>query len=117
MASHRNQRVAEQIKKELAQILREEIKDPRVGFITITSVEASGDLRHVKVFVSVLGDDDERASTMEVLTKASGFIRREIASRIALRYTPDFAFKFDSSIQHGARIHELLSRVKEEENQ
>ncbi|MHB1420203.1 MAG: 30S ribosome-binding factor RbfA [Bacillota bacterium] len=117
MASHRNQRVAEEIKKELAQILREEIKDPRVGFVTITNVEVAGDLRHVKVFVSVLGDEENKASTLEVLTKASGFIRREIGGRIALRYMPDISFKFDSSIEQGARIHELLSRVKEEENQ
>ncbi|GAW94302.1 30S ribosome-binding factor RbfA [Calderihabitans maritimus] len=118
MSLQRAERVAEQIKKEVAQILREEIKDPRIGFVTVTDVEVSSDLRHVKIYVSVYGDKEEQETTMEGLQNATGFIRREIGQRIPLRYTPEIVFKFDRSIEHGARIAELLAQVRKsrEEN-
>lgn len=114
MAFHRAQRVAEQIKKEVAQILRDELKDPRIGFATITSVEISSDLRYVKIFVSVYGSEEEKKQTLEALNNASGFIRREIGQRIKLRYTPEIMFKFDESIEHGARIAEILNKIHAE---
>ncbi|KKM11902.1 ribosome-binding factor A [Clostridiales bacterium PH28_bin88] len=111
MVSQRVHRVGEQMKKEIAQILRDELKDPRVGFVTVTSVEVSGDLRHAKVFVSVLGDEDAKKQSLEGLQKATGFIRREVGQRIQLRYTPEIVFKFDASIEHGDKIARLLSQV------
>lgn len=103
--------MGEQMKKEIAQILRDELKDPRVGFVTVTSVEVSGDLRHAKVFVSVLGDEEAKKQSLEGLQKATGFIRREVGQRIQLRYTPEIVFKFDASIEHGDKIARLLSQV------
>ncbi|WP_227766597.1 30S ribosome-binding factor RbfA [Zhaonella formicivorans] len=114
MVFQRSQRVAEEMKREVAEILRNELKDPRIGFVTITSVEVSGDLRYAKVYVSVYGKSEEQKQTLEALNKASGFVRREIGKRIQLRYTPEIVFKFDESIEHGAKIAELLNKVQAE---
>lgn len=121
MAGQRVERLREEIKKEASDIIRK-LKDPRVGFVTVTDVEVSGDLRHVKIFVSVYGDDHAKAETMEALTRATGYIRTEIGQRIRLRYTPEIQVKFDESIARGARIFELLREVqpveaKEPENE
>ncbi|MGI9952028.1 30S ribosome-binding factor RbfA [Moorellaceae bacterium AZ2] len=113
--SLRAERVAEQMKKEIAQILQDEIKDPRIGFVTVTAVELSNDLQHAKVYVSIYGDDQEKKQTLEALARATGFVRREIGRRIKLRLTPEIVFKFDESIEHGDRIARLLSRIKAEE--
>ena len=110
MAGQRVQRIREEIKKEASDIIRK-LKDPRVGFVTVTDVEVSADLRHVKIFVSVLGDESARAETMEALTRATGFIRTEIGQRIRLRHTPEIQIKADDSIARGARIFELLREV------
>ncbi|MBE3581592.1 MAG: 30S ribosome-binding factor RbfA [Thermoanaerobacteraceae bacterium] len=113
--SLRAERVAEQMKKEIAQILRDKIKDPRVGFVTVTAVELSSDLQHAKVYVSIYGDEQEKKQTLEALARATGFVRREIGRRIKLRLTPEIVFKFDESIEHGDRIARLLYRIKAEE--
>ncbi len=115
VGQHRSGRVAEQMKKEIAAILREEIKDPRIGFVTVTGVEVAGDHRHAKVFVSILGSEEEKAHSMEGLNKATGFVRSEIAKRIRLRYTPEIIFKYDESIERGIHISSLLHQVIKEE--
>ncbi|MDN4594453.1 30S ribosome-binding factor RbfA [Polycladomyces subterraneus] len=112
MARIRVSRVGEQIKKELSQILQQELKDPRIGFVTITSVEMSGDLQHAKVYVSVMGDEEQKKNTLAALNKAKGFIRSEIGRRITLRHTPELVFKVDESIEHGQYINQLLREVK-----
>lgn len=114
MVSHRSLRVSEQIKKEIAHIIENQLKDPRIGFVTVTSVELSGDLRHAKVFVSVYGNELQKEESLKGLQKAAGFIRREIGQRIKLRYTPEISFKFDDSIEHGAKIAKLLTEVRQE---
>ncbi|MEW6661204.1 MAG: 30S ribosome-binding factor RbfA [Bacillota bacterium] len=111
--SQRHLRVAEEMKKEIADILQNEVKDPRVGFVTITSVELSTDLRNAKIFVSIFGDEEKQRQCLEALHKATGFVRREIGQRIKLRHTPELVFKFDSSIEHGDKIARLLSKVVE----
>ncbi|MHB9093350.1 MAG: 30S ribosome-binding factor RbfA [Eubacteriales bacterium] len=116
MTSHRSNRVAEEIKKEVTQMLRDEIKDPRIGFITVTGVEVTPDIRYAKVFISIYGDDDAKAQSLEALAKAKGFVRSELGKRMRLRYTPEITFKFDPSIEYGARIMKLLGEVKEAEN-
>lgn len=113
MSYQRAARVAEEIKRELSQLIRDEIKDPRLGFVTITSVEATNDLRHAKVFVSVYGSEEEKENSLKALNNAKGFLRTEIGKRIRLRTTPEISFKFDDSILHGAKIMELLEGVKE----
>lgn len=113
--SIRVERVAEQMKKEIAQLLQDEIKDPRIGFVTVTDVELSNDMQHAKVYVSIYGDEEQKKQTLEALARATGFIRREIGRRIKLRLVPEIVFKYDESIERGDRIARLLSRIKAEE--
>jgi len=113
----RADRVKELLRQEISQIIREEIKDPRVGFATVTDVEISQDLRHAKVFVSVYGDEVSRGDTLKALEKASGFIRNEIGKRIRMKHVPEILFRFDHSIERGARIFELLHEIKDEEKE
>jgi ribosome-binding factor A len=106
----RVERLADQARNEVADILRR-MKDPRIGFVSVTEVEVSQDLRHLKVFVSILGGDEERERTLEALEHARGFVRTELGSRIRLRYTPDLAFKYDPSLARGSRVVELLAQL------
>ncbi|MFS0574183.1 30S ribosome-binding factor RbfA [Sporosarcina sp. 179-K 3D1 HS] len=112
--SMRANRVAEQMKKELGAIIGQKLKDPRVGFVTVTDVEVTGDLQQATVFISVLGKDSEREATLTGLTKAKGFIRSEIGQRIRLRKTPEIEFEFDDSVEYGNRIESLLRQVSDE---
>ncbi|GAB6137609.1 30S ribosome-binding factor RbfA [Halanaerobaculum tunisiense] len=113
MGHHRQQRVASLIQEEVSDLLQREMKDPRIGFVSVTDVEVSGDLRHAKIFVSILGDDDKE-ETMEALQSAEGFVRTEIGQRIRLRHTPEVIFRYDDSIERGARIFEILEDIDEE---
>lgn len=115
MARLRVERVAEAIRSEVADILAREIKDPRLGFATVTDVEVSDDLRHVKVFVSVMGDKAQVDETMAALESATGFVRGEIGRRIRLRHTPEIIFRYDTSIKRGARVFELLKEIQSEQ--
>ncbi len=112
---HRQEKLGELIAAELSDLLRNRVKDPRVGFASITRVEVSGDLRHAKVFVSVMGTPEEQAATMKGLRNATGYLRHELAERIVLRYMPEINFRLDTSIEEGARILELIRQVEEEE--
>lgn len=115
MAKHRSNRLAETLKHEISQLIREELKDPRIGFVTVTSVEVSDDLGSAKVYVSVLGDAQAAKDSIDGLKRAAGFIRSEIGKRVRLRYSPEIVFKYDTSIEHGAHIAELLRGVKHDE--
>ena len=120
MANYRKGRINDEVKKELSLVLRE-VKDPRIkdAFISITSVEVSGDLKFAKVYYSaMMGDKKEVAKGLK---SSAGFIRREIARRLNLRMTPEFSFYEDHSIEHGAHISKLLNQIEispepEEEN-
>ena len=105
---HRQEKLGELFAAELSDLLRTRVKDPRVGFASITHVEVSGDYRHAKIFVSVMGSEEERDNTMKALKHASGFLRHELASRITLRYMPEIVFKLDTSIEKGSRILEMI---------
>ncbi|MBM7623475.1 30S ribosome-binding factor RbfA [Sporohalobacter salinus] len=117
MGNYRPRRVAELIKKEVSQMLQREIKDPRIGFVTVTDVEVSEDLRHAKVFVSVLDDEEAKEETMEGLKNAVGYVRRELGQRIRLRHTPEILFRYDDSIERGARIFEILKDLNQDEKE
>lgn len=111
MANYRRGRINDEVKKELAQILRE-VKDPRISdaFISVTAVEVSGDLKFAKVYYSaMMGDKKEIAKGLK---SSAGFIRREIARRLNLRMTPEFSFYEDHSIEHGAHISKLLNGIE-----
>src|SRR6266568_2562893 len=112
---HRQEKLGELITQEISDLLRTRLKDPRIGFASITRVEVSGDLRHAKVFVSVMGTAEEQAATMKGLRHATGFLRHELASRLTLRYMPELVFKLDTSIAQGARLLELLQKIEQEE--
>jgi len=113
MAKIRTGRVSEQIKKELSLILQKELKDPRIGFTTITSVEATNDLSQAKVYLSILGTEQQKEATLKALAKGTGFIRGELAKRIRLRIVPQLIFIFDASIEYGSHIETLLSKLNE----
>jgi len=114
---HRQEKLGELIAAELSELLRTRVKDPRVGFASITHVEVSGDLRHAKVFVSVMGSPEERDATMQGLKNATGFLRHELATRLVLRYMPEIVFKLDKSIEEGSRILDLIHKVEQEDRQ
>ncbi|MCR8656298.1 30S ribosome-binding factor RbfA [Paenibacillus endoradicis] len=114
MAKIRVGRVSEQIKKEISQLIQSELKDPRIGFITVTGVETTNDLSQAKVYLSVLGNDEQKAETLKALSKATGYLRSELGKRIKFRHTPELFFKFDSSIEYGSRIENLLTEINQD---
>ncbi len=107
----RSQRLSILIKEEVANIVLHKIKDPRLGFITITDVELSDDLRIAKVFISVLKEEDKEIS-LQILNEAKGFVRGEIAKRLRIKIIPTFEFLYDQSIERGFRIDKLLKEIK-----
>lgn len=115
MAKIRVGRVGEQLKKELSQLIQTELKDPRIGFVTVTGVDVTNDLSQATVYLSVLGDDEQKSNTLKALAKANGFLRSELGKRVRLRHTPVLIFKFDSSIEYGSRIEKLLVDIQDGE--
>lgn len=111
--SRRAQRVADLIRQELGQLLEREVKDPRVGFVTVTSVQVTADLRTARVAVSVLGDETKRQESLKGLVAAQGFLRHELAQRLGLRYTPALVFELDRSLEIEQRMEELLRPAQE----
>lgn len=112
----RVQRVAAEIQAAVADLLaRGKIKDPRIGYITVTGVEVSPDLRHARVFYSMLGTPESRAETAKGLLAAQGFVRREVSRAVKLRVSPEVVFEFDPSLDEGEKIERLLKEVKDKE--
>lgn len=108
----RTDRISEEIKKELSQIIREEIKDPRLPqLVSITGVRVAKDLKYAKIYVSVYGDEEKKQGAISALTHAAGFIRHEIGQRIKLRCTPEFQFKLDESIEKGMLLSKLIDET------
>ncbi|HLR63858.1 MAG TPA: 30S ribosome-binding factor RbfA [Pseudogracilibacillus sp.] len=115
MSNVRANRVAEQMKKDVGEIINQRVKDPRVGFVTITDVEVTNDLQQAKIYVSVLGDEAEKEQSLLALDKASGFIRSEVGKRIRLRKVPEIMFQFDEAFEYGSKIDEILRQLNEDE--
>ena len=112
----RPERVAETIKREMAEILTNRLRDPRLGgMISVTDVEVTPDLSLARIFVSVLAPDDARDKALAALTHSAGFVRHELAPRLGLREVPEIRFLLDTSMQQGARVEELLRRIAEGE--
>ncbi len=112
----RVERIAQEIQAAVADLLtRGEIKDPRVGFITVTGVKVSPDLSVAQVYYSMLGTDAERAETQKGLDAAKGFVRREVTRRVKLRVSPEVFFSFDPSLDEGDKIERLLKQVRSKE--
>lgn len=107
----RKDRVSEQIRRELAELIRTELKDPRVGMISLTDVEVTADYAHAKVFFSTLAAGDNLPAVMTGLQKASGFLRRELGKRISIHMTPQLHFVFDQSLERGADLSKLIDEA------
>ncbi len=114
--SLRANRVGEQMKKELTDIIGRKLKDPRIGFVTVTDVRVTGDLQQATVYVSVLGNEEQKEKTLIGLSKATGFIRSEIGKRIRLRITPEITFEWDESLEYGQRIETLIHQIHTEKD-
>jgi len=115
MPSYRLEQINELIRQELSVLISRQVKDPRVHALTsVTAVETSPDLRHAKVFVSVLGNKEEQKETIEALRAAAGFLRHELASRLTLRHVPELDVRLDQSIERGERIMRLLRKLEKE---
>lgn len=110
----RIEKLQELIKQEVGKMLLYDIKDPRIGFVTVTEVEMTGDLREAKIFVSIMGNDEQIKNSMEGLQSALGFIRREIGKRIRLRFTPEISFAPDKSLDYSEHIQKLLLKIEKE---
>jgi ribosome-binding factor A len=109
MSHARMRRVDETVRAVLSEAIATQLKDPRVGFITVTAVKTSPDLRHASVYVSVLGDEAARAASLDGLRSAQGFLQRLLARELTLKHTPTLTFAYDASIDTGMRITELLA--------
>ena len=108
MSGSRMRRVDEAVRAVLSDVITQEIKDPRVGFVTVTAVKTSPDLRHARVYVSVLGDEATRADSLDGLRSAHGFLQRRIASELRLKHTPTLEFEYDDTVERGIRLSALL---------
>ena len=114
-SSHRRERVATLIQQVVAQALATKVKDPRVGFVTVTGVSVSADFTHATIQVSVMGDDDDKEKAMSGLESARGFLRSIVAGAADLKVAPDLHFILDRGLEHASRINELLAIVKRNE--
>jgi ribosome-binding factor A len=112
---HRHHRLADEIRSEVAEMIEGELKDPRIGFVTVTHVDLSPDFSHARVLVSVLGGEQERADSLAGLQSAAGYVRHEVTQRLRLRRAPEITFVIDRSAETAARIEELLGKVRQDE--
>jgi ribosome-binding factor A len=108
----RADRVADLLKEEISQMLCTEVKDPHIGFITITDVEVSKDLQLAKVFYTILGDERQLSESSDALQRVSPFIKRQLGKRLRMRFIPDILFRYDHSLDYGSKIDTLLDQLK-----
>ncbi len=114
----RTQRIGDQMQRELAQLIRREVKDPRVGLVTITAVDVSRDVGHAKVYITVMGEDsaEDIKQSIKVLNSAAGFLRMQLAKEMKLRSVPQLHFHYDESVSRGAHLSALIERAVAEDN-
>ena len=117
MTGRRADRVAEAIRELIAELLMRDIKDPRIGMVTLTAVELTDDLRHGRVFFSCVGDEAARERSLEGLRSASGFIRAQVGRRLRLRYAPELTFLFDPTPEAAGRLASLINSVRPEDDE
>ena len=115
MRSSRMRRVDEAMRAVLSDAIAKDLKDPRVGFVTVTGVQTSPDLRHARVYVSVLGDDATRSASLDGLRSAHGFLQRRLADELTLKHTPGLTFEYDGSVDRGMRISRILDETANEQ--
>ena len=114
--ARRIERINHLLQQEISELLRRQVKDPRLSrFITVTAVSTSPDLSQAKVYVSILGDEGEKQEVMETLSRASGFLNRELRGRLTIRYVPDLFFCLDETIEQGAHVLQLIEDSEHEQ--
>ena len=114
LSGRRADRVADEVRQAIAALLLREVKDPRVGFVTITGVKMSNDLRHARVYFSVIGDAEVRRRSLAGLRSATGFVRRQVGRRLRLRFTPELEFHLDPGPERAERLAQILRRDSHE---
>ena len=113
--AHRIERVNSLIRQEISELLQRQVKDPRLGnFIAVTEVNTSADLKHARIFVSSMGQDEDKNEILKALASASGFFRTKLAKNLRMRYTPELSFHWDDSIQRGNRLLQLIDEISSE---
>jgi ribosome-binding factor A len=112
MSSRRQAQVAEFLRDEVSEIITREMKDPRLGFVSITRVELSPDLRYAKVFISVFGSEEEREATLRALTGAAGFVRYQLKPRMRIKHVPEISFHMDRSMEHAEEVARTLNKIR-----
>lgn len=110
----RSQRVSDLIREEIADIIMTKVKDPRLGFVTVTGAKITEDLKIATVYISIL-KEEEKETTLEMLNSAKGFIRAELAKRVRMKFIPSLTFRIDESLEYGVRIERLLKEIKKED--
>lgn len=110
----RPERIANEIRESVSEIIRDELKDPRIGFVTITRVEVTPDIRNAKIYFSCLGEDDAKKSAAEGLNSAVGFIRKGLGERLRLRFTPELLFRLDESTEYSIHLNEIFDKIRKE---
>lgn len=112
MEYQRSHRVADLIQQEISALLLKGLKDPRIGFVTITAVEVTSDLHHARIYFTVMGEEAARRDSLKGLTSAVPFLRRELGKRLRLRFVPELTFQYDTSLEYGNRIDALLREIR-----
>ena len=115
MGELRVRKIQEFIKQEVSRIILQELKDPRLGFVTVTDARITGDLREATVYVSLFGSDEEKKNTLAALSKAQGYIRSEVGKRLGIRYSPQIEFKEDESLEYGMKIESILHDIEKKD--
>lgn len=116
MSKHRIDRISEEVKRVVSDIIRNNIRDPRVSSMcSVMDADVTPDLKYAKIYISVLGNDEEKQATIKGLNSAAGFIRRELGNTMKLRYSPEVIFELDRSIEHGANIMKLINEVRQKD--
>jgi ribosome-binding factor A len=110
-------RLGNQLREEIGLMLQREVKDPRIGFVTVTDVHLTADCKLARVFVSVLGSEQDRRNSLEGLSQAAGFIRFELGHRLRLRYSPELEFRLDDSLEKEARLEELFGQIHNDQDE
>ncbi len=115
MSERRRQQVADLLRDHISEIIQREMRDPRLAFVTITRVEVSPDVRFAKVFASVYGDENAQKDGIVALTRATGFVRRELGARLEMRFVPELSFRLDRSMAHAESVARLLEQIDKDE--
>ena len=111
MVQFRRERLGDQLRVEIADLIQKEVRDPRVGFVTVTEVRMSPDLKHARVYVSILGDEEQTVESLDALERSRGFLKSQIGHRLKLRYVPQLRFVLDETLDKSARIESLLKET------